>query len=117
MAKKNGRPPYEPNDRDRQTVSVMVAAGIQQESIARCIGENGVDLKTLKKYYKDELETSADKANAKVAQSLFQQATNGNTSAAIWWTKSKMGWKETVKNEHDVKGGAVLLWGNNKPSE
>ena len=108
MTKRNGRPPYKPNDRDRQTVSVMVAAGIQQENIARCIGENGVDLKTLKKYYKEELETSADKANAKVAQSLFQQATNGNTSAAIWWSKSRKGWKETVKNENENSGDLTI---------
>ena len=41
------------------------------------------------------MKCSADIANAKVAQSLFNQAINGNTSAAIWWTKSRMGWKET----------------------
>lgn len=98
-----GRPTYKPTDADKNTVSVMVAAGIPQENIARCIGEKGIDLKTLRKHFRQELDTSADKANAAVAQSLFQQAKSGNTSAAIWWTKSKMGWKETVKTENTHK--------------
>ena len=87
-----GRPPYKANDEHRKTVAVMVAAGIPQLSIARCLG---ADIKTLKKHYKHEFENSADIANAKVAESLFKQAVNGNTTAGIWWTKSKMGWKET----------------------
>jgi mannose-1-phosphate guanylyltransferase len=87
-----GRKPYNPNQKDRDIISMMTASGIPQINIGRCIG---IDVKTMKKYYKTEMECSADIANAKVAQSLFQQAINGNTSAAIWWSKSRMGWKET----------------------
>ena len=76
-----GRKSYAPNQKDRDIIMMMTASGIP-------------DVKTMKKYYKTEMECSADMANAKVAQSLFNQAINGNTSAAIWWTKSRMGWKE-----------------------
>ena len=87
-----GRKPYSANQKDRDIIMMMTASGIPQVNIGRCIG---IDVKTMRKYYKTEMECSADMANAKVAQSLFNQAINGNTSAAIWWTKSRMGWKET----------------------
>ena len=90
--KNAGRKPYAPNQKDRDIITMMTASGIPQVNIGRCVG---IDVKTMKKYYKAEMECSADMANAKVAQSLFNQAINGNTSAAIWWTKSRMGWKET----------------------
>jgi|VirMetMinimDraft_7_1064189.scaffolds.fasta_scaffold121238_2 hypothetical protein len=89
---KVGRPAYKPSDEHRKTIAVMVAAGIPQLSIARCLGS---DIKTLRKHYQNEFDNSADIANAKVAESLFKQAVQGNTAAGIWWTKSKMGWKET----------------------
>lgn len=97
--KKVGRPAYKPNDEHRRTVAVMVAAGIPQRSIGRCLG---ADVKTLMKHYKHEFDNAADIANAKVAESLFKQATQGNTTAGIWWTKSKMGWKETREQNVNI---------------
>ena len=35
------------------------------------------------------------KANAKVSQTLFQKATNGDTTSIIFWLKTQAGWKET----------------------
>ena len=95
-----GQPPYEPTDKDRTTIEIMVAGGIPQENIARVIG---IDKKTMYKYYREELDTSADKANAAIAKTLFQQAKDGNTSAAIWWTKARMGWKDTTVTEGTQK--------------
>ena len=43
------------------------------------------------------------KANSAVAQSLFKKATGDgpqSVAAAIFWAKTRMGWKETVVNEH-----------------
>jgi len=102
-----GRKPYTPNQKDRDIIAIMTASGIPQVNIGRSIG---IDVKTLKKYYRPEMKSSADIANAKVAQSLFNQAINGNITAAIWWTKSRMGWKETrdqnvnvIRNDDLVK--------------
>jgi hypothetical protein len=86
------RKPYTANKKDREIIAMMMASGIPQVNIGRCIG---IDVKTMKKYYKAEMDSSAVIANAKVTQSLFQQTINGNTLAAIWWSKSRMGWKET----------------------
>jgi hypothetical protein len=43
-----------------------------------------------------------------VAESLYRQAVDGNMTAAIWWTKCRMAWKETVRSEHTgADGGPV----------
>lgn len=100
---RTGRPPYQPTERDRDTVKVMVAAGIEHANIARCLR---IAQMTLRKHFREEIDTSAERANAQVAGVLFKRATNpsdpSGVTAAIWWTKTRMGWKE--KNETAITG-------------
>jgi hypothetical protein len=95
-----------PTVEDRKQVEAMAGYGIPQEDIARRVG---IDPKTLRKHYRRELDTGATKANAKVAESLYQNATQGNVTAQIWWTKSRMGWSETKKTELTGGGGEALF--------
>jgi hypothetical protein len=57
---------YVPSEADRNTVRTMAAGGFPHESIARCLGERGIDKKTLYKYFRDDLDTALDKATAAV---------------------------------------------------
>lgn len=99
-----GRPPHQPTEQDRAKVKALSAYGIPQEQIARVFD---IDSKTLRLHYRDELDLGVIEANAQVAKTLFSQATKeGNTTAAIWWTKSRMGWKEKHDVEHS--GGLTL---------
>ena len=50
----------------------MAAFGVPEANIARVVG---IDAKTLRKHYRDELDTGQTKATAKVAESLFRKAT------------------------------------------
>jgi len=94
-------------------VEQMSAVGIPQDSIARVL-RDGIDEKTLRKHFRQELDTAATKANAKVAGTLYNKALSGDTTAAIWWSKTRMGWKETSVQEHQGKDGTPLvLWGGN----
>ena len=84
----------------------MAIWGCPQEVIGKVIG---ISVETLVKYYREELDTSAAKANSIVARNLLQKATgNGPTSvtAAIWWTKARMGWSE--RTEHTGADGGPL---------
>jgi len=84
----------------------MAVWGCQQEMIAKVLQ---ISLMTLHKYFREELDTSAAKANSNVARNLLQKATgNGPTSvtAAIWWTKARMGWSE--RTEHTGADGGPL---------
>jgi hypothetical protein len=103
-----GRPPHQPTDADRAKVKAMSAYGIPQEQIARVFD---IDSKTLRLHYRDELDLGVIEANAQVAKTLFNQATKeGNTTAAIWWTKSRMGWKEKTEVAHtDAEGNNIAI--------
>src|SRR3712207_8721938 len=54
-----------------------------------------IDPKTLRRHFRRELDRGTVEANAKVAQSLFNMATQGNSvAAAIFWMKARAGWRE-----------------------
>ena len=101
MPRKRGQPAYEPTDEERLLVEQMTAVGIPQESVAMVL-RDGIDLKTLRKHFRRELDTAKIKANAKVGGTLFNKIMNGDTTAAIFWAKTQMGWKETQVHEGDV---------------
>ena len=102
MAEKNvgGRPPYKPNEEHRKMVEAMSSVGVPQDEICMVLD---IDPKTLRKHFREELDKAEIKANAKVAANLFRQATKDDfkaTPAAIFWSKTRMGWKEPVHMEH-----------------
>lgn len=115
MKNPGGRPSYKPTDKDRRTVKVLAGFGTSHEDIAQTIG---IDPKTLRKHFRKELDAGVIEANAKVAQSLFMRATNMNgnpaaqTTAAIWWTKARMGWSDRTRTEiTGSDGGPVQVSG------
>lgn len=87
----------------------MCAVGIPQESIGLCMPPTGISVKTLKKYYVNELATAADRANTKVLGSLFNNAvTHNNVTAQIFWAKTRCGWKEPAQ-EHTLDGKLHII--------
>jgi hypothetical protein len=92
MGKKVGRKPHQHTPELARQVMSMSGYGITQADIATVLE---IHPKTLRLYYRRELDTGAIEANARVAQALFKNATvNENVTAQIWWTKTRMGWKE-----------------------
>lgn len=84
--------PFSPTDEQRRTVRAMSGFGIPQADIATLLE---IDDKTLRKYFRREIDRGSIEATAKVAQTLFQMATSGqNTAAAIFWMKARAGWRE-----------------------
>jgi len=41
---------------------------------------------------------------------LFNKAVNGDTTAAIFWAKTQMGWKETNVQENNGEQIHVIKW-------
>lgn len=75
----------------RQLVQLHATIGTKSENIARIIG---IDPKTLRKHYRDELDLGMDKANATIGGALFNKAKNGDTAAQIFWMKTRARWAE-----------------------
>lgn len=99
---------FVPTPEERRQVEAMAGYGVPHEQIAMLIGEEGIDADTLKKHFRKELAQGKAKANAKVGQTLFQKATAGDTTAAIWWSKTQMGWKDTQAHEVSGPGGSAI---------
>jgi hypothetical protein len=111
-------------------VEAMVGYGILHEEIARLVispltGE-GIDAKTLRKCFRAEIDSGAIKANAKVAESLFLQAVGAPAvydargrmvraeqprvpSCGIWWSKTRMGWKEPPLEHGGMDGKPIAF--------
>lgn len=101
---------FEPTAENRRLVRGMAAVSVPQEDIATLLE---IDPKTLRRHFRAELDRGSIEATAKVAQSLFQMATQGkNVAAAIFWMKARAGWREkpveTGDNEEDGKQIVVI---------
>lgn len=101
-----GRKPFEPTAREREQVEAMAGFGVPYEQIAALV-RDGIHKETLFKHFRKELDQGKAKANAQIGKTLFQQATSGNTAAAIWWSKSQMGWRETQQIDHTTNGESI----------
>jgi len=109
------KPLHQPTDKTRAEIIALRSYGVPIKEVAAYIG---IDDKTLYKYYKDELDNSAMKANANVGKFLYQAAsgqalTTGASysdcvRAAMFWAKTRMGWKETNVQEHTGANGTDL---------
>ena len=109
------KPLHQPTEKTRAEIVALRSYGVPIKEVAAYIG---IDDKTLYKYYKDELENSAIKANATVGKFLYQAASgqalqtgasHGDcVRAAMFWAKTRMGWKETNVQEHTGVDGKPI---------
>ena len=83
---------HRPDPSQRRQVEALAAYGIPEADIS---GVVGIDPKTLRKHYRDELNLGETKANAQVAGFLFNAAKNGTVTAQIFWLKTRAKWRET----------------------
>src|SRR3954462_11762009 len=95
-----GRRAHRPDPSQRRQVEAMAAYGIPEVDISRVVG---IDPKTLRKHYREELDLGQTKANAQVAGFLFNSARSGNVTAQIFWLKTRASWRE-MPTEHRHSG-------------
>lgn len=85
-------------------VQLHSTIGTPQGTIAQIIG---IDDKTLRLYYREELDLATAKANATVGGALFNKAKGGDTTAMIFWMKTRAGWRETHVVDHSSSDGTM----------
>ena len=95
---------HKPTKALKDTVVMHTMVGTRQEVIADIIG---IDPKTLRKHYRKELDQSAAQANATIGGALFNKAKSGDTAAAIFWLKTKAGFRETQHIDHTTNGEPI----------
>ena len=91
------RNPHKPTSASRQLVQLHATIGTQQHTISDILG---IDDKTLRKYYREELDHAMAQANATIGGALFNKAKGGDTTAMIFWMKTRAGWRERQEVDH-----------------
>jgi predicted ArsR family transcriptional regulator len=79
------------NDAVRERVRYLAGVGVRQDDIAKILG---CAPKTLRKRLREELDRGVAEANATISGSLFAAAKAGNTTAQIFWLKTRAHWRE-----------------------
>jgi hypothetical protein len=102
----SGRKAFEPTPAERKQVEALSGYGLPIEQIAVLV-RDGIHIDTLRAHFTNELHSGKAKANAQVGKTLFQKVMAGDTTAAIWWSKTQMRWKETQHHEHSSPDGTM----------
>jgi hypothetical protein len=103
--------PYFPTDEKRIQVQTMSGLGINEDHIALVLG---IHRNTLRKHHADDLELGRVTSNQAVAQALFNAAMKAPVSshgvvAAIFWLKTKGGWKQDGPEDPAGQGPKVRV--------
>ena len=91
-----GRPAFQPSERDRRIAEALAGWAIPQERIAKVIG---IDAKTLRKHFSDELDVGSARLEAQLAQNLLRIAGGNDRQAliaTIFALKARFGWMEAT---------------------
>jgi hypothetical protein len=96
--------PHDPSKSTKNQVSTMVMAGIRQDVIADILD---IDAKTLRKYYRKELDTAKSKVITTVASKLYDQCLGGNVPAMVFFLKTQGGWRDSTNINHTSEDGTM----------
>ena len=124
--KSRGQPKFEPTQEQRNQVKLMKALGIPEDRICKVITNprtsKPVAPMTLARAFAAELESGAPEFHALVGDFILCailgkkpmlgapiKSEQVRMTAAIFYAKTQMGWKETVVNEQANKDGKPFL--------
>lgn len=88
---------HKPTRALRKKVQQMAVVGVKQEDIAKALA---ITRPTLLKHYREELDNARLMLNSEVGGFLFEQCKKGNTTAIIWWEKTRGGLRESGKPDN-----------------
>lgn len=95
---------HEPTDATRQLVQLHTTVGTPQDLIADLLG---ITSKTMRKHYRTELDQAVAKANATIGGALFNKAKGGDTTAMIFWMKTRAQWSERTIVDNTSSDGTM----------
>jgi len=95
---------HEPTKQSRRIVRNLALAGTQQEIIAKALE---ITKPTLRRHYREELTRYGTICTGNIAAKLYQKAMRGDTTALIFWLKTRAGWKEGADLNVTSSDGAL----------
>lgn len=82
--------PYKVTDAAKAKVIALKSFGVPQAEIALYLG---ISHDTLERHYRRELDKAQVDANEVIAGSLYNNAKGGDTTAQIFWLKTRGRWR------------------------
>lgn len=106
---KGGRPLFTPTREQRQMVQVLHAHGISQSTIAKNIGADGIDPRTLRRAFRAELHGAKEQVKAAMIAGLIKAGLGGNVAAIRYWLLCWGGpeWKPPQGHDNDAPNQAA----------
>ena len=89
---KSMNPAHQPTDENRRLIRTLSGIGVPQKMMAVQIG---IDEKTLRKYYEDDIDVGQSKATSAIAKRLYDIAMSDSKealTACIFWLKCRARW-------------------------
>ena len=94
-----------PTDEQREQVETMATYGLPIKMIGDILK---ISEPTVQKYFQDEIDRGRASGCYKVANKIFMQALEGDTTLLIFWAKTQMHWREVDRVEHTGKDGGPI---------
>lgn len=100
--RKRGQPPHEPTEKDRRSVEMLVAAGVTEDDIGAAIG---ITARTLRKYYRKEIDQGRPKLILAAVGQLFNIMTKSTDErnrlvASIFVLKTRGRWSSAAVDDN-----------------
>ena len=112
--KRDGRPPFQPTAKDRKLVD-RFAGLLKHEALCMLVDNpttgEPINPDTLRRHFARELARGKPDKDAKVARSLVDKALGDGpqaVTAALWYTKTQMGWRERIEVQAEIKTGVLI---------
>jgi hypothetical protein len=102
--KEGQQAPHKPTAQTREKVRVLSCYSTQ-DTIAKLMG---LDKKTLRKHYRKELDHGKAEIDQLAVGLIVSLIREGDRTAAIYYTKARMGWREGQVLEVTGKDGEPL---------
>ena len=106
--RKRGHPPFEPTSEQRLLVQILAANGTPQDVIARNLprgkGQRGIAEKTLRKAFREELDSGYADTLARMGSTVVREGLKGQGWAAKYWLQTHGGdeWRTTENVRHGL---------------
>ena len=90
------RNPHQPTQANRDHVHTLASIGMTHTDIGAIVG---CSEKTLRLYYREELNDGLEQANAAIVEALHREIQRQNVTAIIFYEKCRGGRRETINEE------------------
>jgi hypothetical protein len=121
MGGRNKGEPYQPTQRDRGLVAMLISCGIPHDIIVRFVVNSAtnkpISLSMFARKFGPEIKTEGTAAKAMLEGRAFQMAMDGDTTMMIFLLKTKCGFKPPPDEVLFTQSYAALVEAATKPKD